>query len=294
MDVVLVDGTYELFRHYFAVPSRVNDRGEEIGAVRGVAGSLLALLEQGATHVGVATDHVIESFRNELYPPYKDGSGVEAALLDQFPILEEVLGALGFVVWAMVDHEADDALAAAAAAGAADDRVDRVLVATPDKDLAQCVVAGRVWQWDRRKDVLVGPDEVLAKFGVEPASIPDWLALVGDTADGFPGLPGWGAKSAAAVLRKYHHLDAVPDDAAEWHVDARGAGKLAATLRARRDEALLYRRLATLVDDCVEVDVDALRWTGPADDAALDELAARLDDGRLPGRVRRLAADRRA
>ena len=295
MIVHLIDGTYELFRHFYAVPSRVNEAGEEVGAARGVVGSLLMLLEQGATHVGVATDQVIESFRNDLYPGYKDGSGIDPDLWAQFPVVEEALAALGFVVWPMVEHEADDALAAAARAAAADPRVERVLIATPDKDLAQCVVAGRVWQWDRRKDALIGPEEVVAKYGVEPASIPDWLALVGDTADGFPGLPGWGAKSAAAVLARYGHIDAIPDAPGQWDITVRGGKKLAATLAAQRDDALLFRRLATLVDDCIDLpDVESLRWTGPPEPMGLAAIAERLADSRLADRVTRLAAERSA
>jgi len=292
MDVLLVDGTYELFRHHFAVPSRVNDAGEEIAAARGVCVSMVSLLENGASHVGIATDHVVESFRNDLYPGYKDGSGIDPDLLAQFPILEECLEALGFSVMAMVEHEADDALASAAAVAAADPSVDRILIATPDKDLAQCVVAGRVWQWDRRKDLLIGPDEVVEKYGVEPASIPDWLALVGDTADGFPGLPGWGAKSAATVLRHYRHLEAIPDAPGQWEITVRGAAKLAATLAEQRADAELYRHLATLVTDAPTISsVADLRWTRP-DEAFVDAAAARLGDPRLADRTRRLAAHR--
>lgn len=274
--VHLLDGTYELFRYHFALPSHVNDRGEEVSATRGVVGTVLQLLEGGATHLGVATDHVVESFRNDLYVGYKTGEGIEPDLLSQFPLIEEALVALGVVVWPMVEHEADDALAAAARAAAADDRVEQVIICTPDKDLGQCV-GGKIVQLDRRADKISGVDEVIAKFGVPPASIPDYLALVGDTADGFPGLPGWGAKSAATVLARYSHLEAIPDDAADWDITVRSAAKLAATLAAQRDEALLFRLIATVVDDLpLFEDVATLRWTGPTNDfpAVCDRLDA--------------------
>ena len=235
MQVHLLDGTYELFRHFYAVPSRRDPDGTEVGAVRGVLGTVLTILEDGATHLGVATDHVIESFRNELWPGYKTGAGIDPDLLAQFPLLEEALEALGVRVWAMVDQEADDALAAAAALAAADDRVEQVLILTPDKDLAQCVAQARVVQLDRRTGRLFDDAGVREKFGVGPASIPDWLALVGDSADGFPGLPGWGAKSASAVLARYEHLEEIPEHAISWDVtraraheagrDARGAAR---------------------------------------------------------------------
>jgi 5'-3' exonuclease len=292
MDVHLVDGTYELFRHFFAVPSHVTRDGHEVGAARAVAGSLLTMLEDGATHVAVATDQVIESFRNELWPTYKDGSGVDPTLLAQFPLLEDTLEAAGFAVFAMVEHEADDALAALARIAAADDRVERVLIATPDKDLAQCVVDGRVWQYDRRKGTFSGVAEVIEKFGVPPESIPDWLALVGDSADGFPGVPGWGAKSAAAVLARWGHLDRIPTDPTEWDVAVRGAARLGEALAAHLDEAVLFRQLATLVDDLdLVADVDELRWTGPAD--GFDRVAAALDAPNLARRAEMLAAERR-
>jgi 5'-3' exonuclease len=234
VDVHLVDGTYELFRYYFAVPSHVNRDGQEVGATRGVLGSMLGLLEDGATHVGVATDHVVESFRNELYAGYKTGEGIEPALRSQFELLEEVLGAAGFAVWAMVRHEADDAMATGAAIAAADARVERVFLCTPDKDLAQCVEGDRVVQLDRRKGIALGADGIIEKFGVPPASIPDYLGLVGDSADGFPGLPGWGAKSAASVLGRYGHIEAIPEDPESWDVKVRGAAKLGATLLAQK------------------------------------------------------------
>jgi 5'-3' exonuclease len=261
--VHLVDGTYELFRHFYAMPPARDEAGREIAAVRGVLASIRGLLREGATHVGVATDHVIESFRNELWAGYKTGEGIEPALLAQFPLLEEALVAAGIVVWPMVEVEADDALASAAAAAARDPRVERVVICTPDKDLAQCVRGTRVVQLNRRTRTFFDEAGVVAKFGVPPASIPDYLALVGDAADGFPGLPGWGAKSAAAVLAKYGHLEAIPVDPRDWHVNVAGAARLAQTLDRERDAAMLFRELATLRAD-VELfgDVDELRWNG--------------------------------
>jgi 5'-3' exonuclease len=291
MEVHLLDGTYELFRHFFAVPSRRDPTGQEVGAVRGVLGTVLTILEDGATHVGVATDHVIESFRNEMWPGYKTGAGVDPELMSQFPLLEEALDALGVTVWAMVAQEADDALAAAAAVAAGDRRVKRVYVCTPDKDLAQCVRDPRVVQLDRRNRRLIDEAAVREKFGVEPESIPDWLALVGDSADGFPGLSGWGAKSTATVLGRYNHLEGIPGDAAAWEVSVRGAPKLAATLSDERDLAMLFRDLATLRTDAPVGAVDAWRWPGPTD--AFPEWADRLRVGGLADRARRLA-ERRA
>jgi 5'-3' exonuclease len=275
VDVYLIDGTYELFRHYYAVP-RASDRdGREVGAVRGVLVSLLGLMRSG-TYIGVATDHVIESFRNRLWPGYKTSEGVQADLLAQFPLLEEALAALGVVVWPMVDYEADDALAAAAARAAADPRVERVLICTPDKDLAQSVRGTRVVQMDRRRRSVRDEAGVVARFGVPPASIPDYLALVGDAADGYPGLPGWGAKSAAAVLAKYGHLESIPTDAGTWGVNAARAGALAVTLATQRDRALLFRDLATLRTDLPLFDnLDDLCWVGPT--PAFAAFAERLD-----------------
>jgi 5'-3' exonuclease len=276
LNVHLIDGTYELFRHYYAVPSARDSEGREVGAVRGVLASVLGLLKEGATHVGVATDHVIESFRNELWPGYKTGEGVEPDLLAQFPLLEEVLSAAGMVVWPMVEFEADDALAAAAALAAQDARVDRVIICTPDKDLAQCVRGTRVVQLNRRTRVTFDEAGVIQKFGVSPASIPDYLALVGDSADGYPGLPGWGAKSSAAVLAKYAHLESIPKDHREWRVNAANAGTLAITLAREWERAQLFRILATLrTDIALFDDVDQLRWNGPT--PAFPEIAARLD-----------------
>ncbi len=266
MIIHVVDGTYELFRHYYALPSARDADGREIAAVRGVLASIRALLRGGATHVGVATDHVIESFRNDLWAGYKTGAGVEPDLLAQFPLLEEALVTAGIAVWPMVEFEADDALASAAAAAASDPRVERVVICTPDKDLAQCVRGTRVVQLNRRTRTVFDEPGVVAKFGVPPASIPDYLALVGDAADGFPGLPGWGAKSAAAVLAKYGRLEAIPTDPRAWNANVASAAKLAQTLARERDSALLFRVLATLRTDIpLFDDVDELRWNGALD-----------------------------
>jgi 5'-3' exonuclease len=277
MQVHLVDGTYELFRNFYSPRGgHLNEAGEEVGAVRGVLRGTVAMLEDGATHIGVATDHVIESFRNDLWADYKDGSGIDPDLWAQFPWLEDALEALGVTVWPMVDVEADDALAAAAAAADADDRVERVIIATPDKDLAQCVVGDRVVQYDRRSQQFRDAAAVEEKYGVPPESIPDWLALVGDSADGFPGLPGWGAKSAANVLRRYGHIEDIPGAPGQWDVPGlRGAAKLAATLADEYERALLFRRLAILETDVDVGSVDQWRWTGPTADLA--EWCDRLD-----------------
>lgn len=267
MHVHLIDGTYELFRHYYAVPKSRNAGGHEIAATRGVLGSLFHLLESGATHLAVATDQVIESFRNDLYAGYKDGSGIDPLLLSQFPLLEETLESAGFVVWPMTEFEADDALASGAAMAAADSRVDQVLICTPDKDLAQSVDGDRVVQFDRRQRIVRDADGVIEKFGVPPAAIPDWLALVGDSADGFPGVAGFGAKTAAAVLTRYGRIEDIPASGAEWDIPVRGAERLAATLADHMEDALLFRRLATLVTDVpVSASVDELEWRGPRDD----------------------------
>jgi 5'-3' exonuclease len=288
VDVHLVDGTYELFRHYYAVPKARDAQGREIGAVRGVVGSILGMINRGATHVGVATDHVIESFRNDLWHGYKTSAGVEPDLLAQFPLLEDALRALGVVVWPMVEFEADDALAAAAAKADADPRVTRVFVCTPDKDLAQSVRGHRVVQLNRRTNQICAEDGVEAKFGVGPASIPDYLALVGDAADGYPGLKGWGAKSTAAVLSRFQHLERIPDDWREWHVNAASPAALAQTLARERELALLFRTLATLRTDApVFENVDELHWKGPTDRfaalAASFDAATVTDDQRARG-----------
>jgi len=289
VNVHLVDGTYELFRHFFAVPSKLDDSGQEIGATRGVLRWTLNLLEEGATHVGVATDHVIESWRNDVWATYKDGSGVDWALKSQFPLLEEALEALGVTVWAMVEDEADDALASAARTAAADDRVEQVLICTVDKDLGQCV-GGKVVQVDRRKGIVLDAAAVEEKFGVPPTSIPDWLALVGDSADGFPGLKGWGKSSAAAVLRRYGHLEDVPPSGADWDVGVRNARGLAATLANQREEAALFKVLATLRTDCDIGRIDEWRWTGPRPELA--PMAERLGADDVLRRAEALATRR--
>ncbi|MGD1076777.1 MAG: 5'-3' exonuclease H3TH domain-containing protein [Candidatus Sulfotelmatobacter sp.] len=265
MDVHLVDGTYELFRHFFAVPAAKDVNGQEIGAVHGVLTSVLSMIERGATHIGVATDHVVESFRNDLYPRYKTAEGVPPELLSQFPILEEALEAMGVVVWPMVDYEADDALASAAARAAQDERVNQVIICTPDKDLGQCVVGTRVVQLDRRQNIVRDEAGVVAKFGVKPQSIPDFLAVVGDTADGFPGVAGWGPKAGALVLSQYPHFESIPKDWRQWHPSIRKARLLSESLFSAWNDALLFRTLATLrVDVPLFGMVEDLRWKGPA------------------------------
>ena len=276
MDVHLVDGTYELFRHFFALPAARDENGRNVAAVRGVVGSLLAMINRGATHVGVATDHVIESFRNRMWHGYKTSAGVDPELLAQFGLLEEALSALGFAVWPMVEYEADDALAAAATTAAADPRVGQVIVCTPDKDLAQSVSGDRIVQLNRRTNVVLNEAGVVAKFGVAPASIPDFLALVGDSADGYPGLPGWGEKSSAAVLRRFHHLEQIPADWRTWQVNAASPAALSRTLEEQRDRALLFRDLATLRTEIPLFEsVEDLRWTGPGPGFA--DLGKKLD-----------------
>ncbi len=292
MQVHLIDGTYELFRHHLGLPAEVAASSRAAGT-RGVLRSVLTLIAEGATHVGVATDTVIESFRNDLWPTYKSSAGIEPALLEQFPLLEDGLRALGVTVWGMVELEADDALAAAAARAAADPAVERVVICTPDKDLAQCVSGSRVVQLDRRAERIRDEDGVRERFGVAPSSIPDYLALVGDSADGFPGLPGWGAKSAGAVLARYGHLEGIPEDAADWDVAVRGAARLAAALAEGREAAELFRVLATLRADApgvLEEGVGALRWRGPAQ--GFRELCAELDAPDLLARAEELAAAR--
>jgi 5'-3' exonuclease len=263
MDVYLVDGTYELFRHFFALPSAKDVDGQEIGAVRGVVSSVLSMIERGATHIGVATDHVVESFRNDLYPGYKTAEGVPAELLSQFPILEEALESMGVVVWPMVEFEADDALASAAAKAALDGRVGQVFICTPDKDLGQCVVGTRVVQLNRRQNIVRDEAGVVAKFGVNPQSIPDYLAVVGDSADGFPGVAGWGPKAAALVLSQYPHIELIPKDWQHWHSSIRKARVLSESLFSAWNDALLFRTLATLRRDVPVFDtVEELRWNG--------------------------------
>ena len=289
--VHLVDGTYELFRHFYGVPSHVTADGREVAAIRGVLGTIVAMLDDGATHIGVATDHVIESYRNDLWPGYKTGEGVDPVLWSQAWPLEEALVALGVTVWPMVDTEADDALGSAALTAAEDPDVEQVLICTPDKDLGQCVRGRRVVQLDRRKGAILDAEGIRAKFGVDPTSIPDYLALVGDSADGFPGLPGWGAKSAAAVLARWGHIEEIPADPAAWEVPVRSAPKLAAALREGAEAVALFKVLATLrTDPPVLAAVDDLRWRGPTGDFA--EICRRIESPTLAGRVAELAAHR--
>jgi 5'-3' exonuclease len=291
MRVFLVDGTYELFRHYYGVPPHRTAEGAEVAATRGVLWSVLRLVEQGVTHLGVATDHVIESFRNDLWPGYKSSAGLDPELLGQFGLLEVALEAMGVVVWPMVGLEADDALASAAAVADHDPRVEQVVICTPDKDLGQCVRGGRVVQLDRRNQVVYDEARVTAKFGVGPPSIPDYLALVGDSADGYPGLPGWGAKSAATVLAHYRHIEQIPDTPGQWAVPVRGRPALAATLRELRRHAMLFKDLATLrVDRSLLSDVDELRWTDPT--PVFAEVCERIDARSLATQAARVAGQR--
>lgn len=286
--VHLVDGTYELFRFHYGPSNREPRRG----AQRGVLNTVLDLVADGATHIGIATDHVIESWRNDLYDGYKDGSGIDSDLFAQFPEVEALLQLAGFEVWPQVTHEADDAMAAAAALAAADDRVEQAIICTPDKDLAQCVTAdAKVVQLDRRKGVIYDRAGVIEKFGVPPESIPDYLGVVGDSADGFPGLAGWGAKSAAAVLTRYGHIEAIPHDVSEWDVDVRGAGKLALTLRENFEDALLFRRIATVdLDAPVSRSVDDMAWRGPQ--AGFDEACDAIGAERQCQRAHQLWEER--
>jgi 5'-3' exonuclease len=284
MDVYLVDGTYELFRHFFALPSAKDENGQEIGAVRGVVSSVLSMIERGATHIGVATDHVVESFRNDLYPGYKTAEGVPAELLSQFPILEEALESMGVVVWPMVYYEADDALASAAAKAALDERVGQVFICTPDKDLGQCVVDTRVVQLDRRQNIVRDETGVVAKFGVNPQSIPDYLAVVGDSADGFPGVAGWGPKAAALVLSQYPHIELIPKDWQQWHPSIRKARVLSESLFSAWNDALLFRTLATLRRDVPVFDtVEDLRWKGVG--PRFEQYCQRMRSSDLPRRA---------
>ena len=293
MDVYLVDGTYELFRHFYAMPPHSNGRGEEVAAIRGVLGSIAGMLESGVTHIGIATDHVIESFRNDLWPGYKTSEGVDPRLLAQFPLLEEALEAMGVVVWPMVELEADDALAAAALSLSRIPAVSRVYICTPDKDLAQCVRDDRVVQLDRRARQVRNEAGVREKFGVSPTSIPDYLALVGDTADGYPGLTGWGERSAGAVIGFYSHLEAVPRSDLDWKVTVRRADHLAESLQENFKLALLFRDLATLRTREPRIrSANQLRWRGPG--SRFPAISERLDDPQLVNRVADIAAKRQA
>ena len=288
MRVHLVDGTYELFRQHFGAAARHVDAGP-FAAAAGVVWSTLALIADGATHIGVASDHTIESFRNELWAGYKTSDGMDPKILDQIPMMERALVAAGFTVWPMVEHEADDALAAAAVVADRDERVEQVLIVTPDKDLGQCVRGDRVVQFDRRRREVIDAEGVRAKFGIGPESIADYLGLVGDTADGFPGLPGWGAKSAASVLARYGRIEDIPAAAGQWDVPGlRGAAKLSATLQAQLDDALLFRRIATVVTDIDVGTVDDWRWAGPTGE--LEAVADELDAPELITRAGQIAA----
>ena len=289
MKVHLVDGTYELFRHYFGAPSHITSEGYEVGATRAVLASMLSLLEQGATHIGIATDHTITSFRNELYEGYKDGSDIDPDISGQFHILEDLLEAAGFIIFPMVEFEADDALASAAKRSTADRRVDQVVICTPDKDLGQCLTPDhKIVQYDRRKKLEMNYEAIIEKFGVRPESIPDYLGLMGDTADGFPGLQGWGAKSSSSVLAVYNHIEHIPEDPEKWEVSVRGAKKLAVTLNENRSLALLFRQIATLSYDAPTFgSIDELHWEGPGSDFV--QIAEKLDATRLIERAERLA-----
>ncbi len=289
MEVHLIDGTYELFRHFYALPSAKDSESREVAAVRGVLGSLLGMMQAGRTYIGVATDHVIESFRNRMWSGYKTGEGIDPELLAQFPLLEETLNALGVVVWAMKEYEADDALASAAFLAQEDTRVERVVISTPDKDLAQCVQGTRVVQLDRRRHVERDEQGVVEKFGVKPSSIPDYLALVGDAADGYPGLPGWGAKSASAVLSRFGRLEAIPANAQDWKLNISNLRNLSEVFNRKRDMAFLFRDLATLRTDLpLFATVDDLLWTGPT--PAFASIAGRLDKAKFS--VKRLPRSR--
>jgi 5'-3' exonuclease len=291
MKIHLIDGTYELFRHHFGAPPKKNAEGQEVGATLGLVRSMLALLTQpGVTHVGVAFDHVIESFRNQLYSGYKTGAGVDPALLAQFPLAEEALSALGMVVWPMVEFEADDALASATARFRNDAAVEQIVICSPDKDLAQLVSGSRVACWDRRREIVLDEPGVVEKFGVGPKSIPDWLALVGDAADGFPGIAGWGSKSAAVVLARYGQLESIPADPQGWGLGAGRAARLAESLAAGRENALLYRQLATLREDVpLRENLADLEWQGAYE--RLKDICHRLGDEQITARISRWRAD---
>ncbi|HEX2995460.1 MAG TPA: 5'-3' exonuclease H3TH domain-containing protein [Anaerolineales bacterium] len=288
MKIHLVDGTYELFRNYFGAPPKKSPDGREVGATLGLLRSLLMLVTSpGVTHVGVAFDHVIESFRNDLFAGYKTGEGVDPNLLAQFPLAEEAVSALGIAVWSMVEFEADDALATATKRFKKNKSVEQILVCSPDKDLAQLVEGNRIVCWDRKRDLIIDESAVVEKFGVPPESMPDWLALVGDSADGYPGIPGWGAKSAATVLSHYKHLESIPDDAGKWKLNSISAGRaasLAASLSQRREEARLYKQLATVrMDVPLEEKLNDLKWQGAY--KRLMEFCHRLGDEKIPMRI---------
>ena len=285
MRIHLIDGTYELFRHYFGAPSHINSKGQEVGAVRAVANSMLSMVNQGATHIGIATDHVITSFRNELYDGYKDGSELDPVILSQFNLLEEVLDSLGFMIFPMVDFEADDGLGAAARKAVLNPDVDQVIICTPDKDLGQCLTQDeKIIQYDRRKELQITYETVIEKFGVAPESIPDYLGLVGDTADGFPGIKGWGAKSSATLLSYYHHIENIPNDHMEWAMQVRSSQKLSETLNTDYELALLFKLIATIDYDAPTFEtVSELKWNGPKDN--YENILMSIDGDRILQRL---------
>jgi 5'-3' exonuclease len=285
MKIHLIDGTYELFRNHFGAPPKIAKDGRQVGATLGLLRSLLLLLSSpDVTHIGCAFDSVIESFRNDLYPGYKTSEGIDPDLLSQFSLAEEAVSALGIVVWPMVEFEADDALGTAVARFKNEKAVQQVVICSPDKDLAQLVSGDRVVCWDRRRDVVIDEAGVVEKYGVRPASIPDWLALVGDAADGYPGIPGWGAKSASAVLSRFDHIESIPEDLEAWGMSPGRASRLAQSLASRREEALLYRQLATLRQDVpIQENLTDLEWQGAYD--RLKQLCGELGDERIPERV---------
>tara|TARA_Y100000766_G_scaffold255270_1_gene241214 strand:+ start:384 stop:1259 length:876 start_codon:yes stop_codon:yes gene_type:complete len=288
MRIHLIDGTYELFRHFFGAPSHINSSGQEVGAVRAVANSILSMVDQGATHVGIATDHVITSFRNELYDGYKDGSDLDPVILDQFNLLEEVLDSLGFMIFPMVDFEADDGLGAAAHKAVLNPEVEQVIIYTPDKDLGQCLTQDeKIIQYDRRKELRITYETVIEKFGVAPESIPDYLGLVGDTADGFPGIKGWGAKSSATLLSHYHHIENIPNDHMEWAMQVRSSQKLSENLNNDYELALLFKLIATIDYDAPTFQtVNELKWIGPKDN--YENILESIDGNRILQRLEKM------
>ena len=291
MQIHLVDGTYELFRHFFGAPSHITSDGKEVGAVRAVANSMLSLIEQGATHIGIATDHVITSFRNELHEGYKDGSEIDTVILSQILPLEEVLDVLGFTVFPMIKYEADDGLGAAAHKAAQHPEVQQVIICTPDKDLGQCLTRDeKIIQYDRRKQARITYQTVIEKFGVSPESIPDYLGLVGDTADGFPGIKGWGAKSSASLLSHYHHIENIPNDFNEWIPQVRSSQKLSETLNDDYELALLFKLIATIDYDAPTFEtVNDLRWSGPKQN--YDAFLRSIDGERIIQRLESISVD---
>ena len=285
MRIHLIDGTYELFRHFFGAPPHINSKGQEVGAERAVASSMLSMVNQGATHIGIATDHVVTSFRNELYDGYKDGSDLDPVILGQFNLLEEVLDSLGFMIFPMVDFEADDGLGAAARKAALNPDVEQVIICTPDKDLGQCLTQDeKIIQYDRRKELRITYETVIEKFGVAPESIPDYLGLVGDTADGFPGIKGWGAKSSATLLSHYHHIENIPNDHMEWAMQVRSSQKLSESLNTDYELALLFKLIATIDYEAPTFEtVSELKWNGPKD--SYENILKSIDGDRILQRL---------